>query len=111
MEVAGAGVIAGTFPGFQYLLLGGPGEGSHGRKSANETFVVRQRLGDPGLLKEHFGDPDPVRRPVPTPRKRTPVMVEPSEERPHARVVDLRRARPGGTRTGIHRLASRTTRL
>jgi hypothetical protein len=111
MEVAGARVVARALPGLQYVLLRSAGKRLDRGKFADETFVVRHGLGDPGLLEEHFGDPNSIRRPVMSPRERSSMAGKPLEKRLHARVVAVRRAGTGGTRAGIHRLATRTARL
>ncbi|MCI4372162.1 MAG: hypothetical protein L3K02_00740 [Thermoplasmata archaeon] len=80
-QVAGTGVVPRSFPCFQYVGFVGSGEGLDRRKPPDEPIEVRAGLGDPGLLQQHFRDPDPVGVAVAPPGQGAAVGPEPSEER------------------------------
>ena len=101
VEVARAGVVAGSLPGLQDLLPPGPGQRLDGGEATREPLEVGDRLLDAGLLKEHLGDPDLVRVAVGPPGERASVGAEPVEECSGERPGDRSR-RSGGAR-GPHR--------
>jgi hypothetical protein len=79
-QVPGPGVVPRPLPALQDLVQGGGRERRHRGEPLEEPVVVRDRLFDPGLLEEDLGDPDPVRVPVPPPRQRATMGVEPPEQ-------------------------------
>jgi thioredoxin 1 len=61
-------------------LLARPGEVLDRRETRHESVEVRERLRHPGLLEQHFREPDAVRVAVPPPREVPAVGSEPAQE-------------------------------
>ena len=77
MQIPGPTIIAQALPLFHQLILGGFSQRLHIREALHETVVILQPLGHTGLLKDHFGDPDPIGIRAPAPRQITMVGVIP----------------------------------
>jgi hypothetical protein len=80
MEMTGAGVVSGALPDLEHLIFTRRGEFAHVRKSTHESVEVAGRVSDPGLLEEHFRDPDPIRVSVSPPREGATRAGEPREQ-------------------------------
>ena len=73
-------------------------ESLDGGEGPDEPLEVRDRLGDPRLLQEDLGDPDPVRLPISSPGERSPFATVPANEgRP-----ERGRKRQSSCRNGSH---------
>ena len=80
VEVAGAGVVAETFPEFEDAGQRGTGKGGGSGKSFQPTLVVGDDGFDAGLLEHDFADPDPVGVAGPAPRQVAPVAPIPGDQ-------------------------------
>jgi hypothetical protein len=80
VEMTGPGVVAGALPDLEHVVLARRGEFAHGRKSTHESVEVSRRVTDPGLLQEHFRNPDSIGVAVSPPRERTTSPVEPRQQ-------------------------------
>ena len=106
-QVPRPGVVSGPLPRLQDVVLRRARERRDGRVFREEREVPRDDGGDPRLLEEHLGDPDPVRVAVGAPREGPTVEGEPGEE--PVRAPGPRPA-PNRRRTG-HRGAGRNEGL
>ena len=105
MQVAGAAIIAETFPETQHGLLVGRGEVHYGRKRGDETQEVRNNRNNLRLLKHDLADPDAIRITVHAPRKVALVPIEPGEQAATDPETERgwRRRRESGKRRSIGR--------
>jgi hypothetical protein len=81
MEVSGPGVVPRPFPRLHHVGDARVRERGDGRESREEPVVVGDGLLHARLLKQHFGDPDPVGVPVPAPGERPTVGAKPPPQR------------------------------
>ncbi len=100
-----ARAVPRTLPAFQHVGERGGRERLDGRERAEEPLVVRDRLLDPGLLEEHFGDPHVVGVAVPTPREGPSMRAKPSKERSGERGREVPPTSRAATRRRPHAAA------
>jgi len=60
VEVPGAGIVAESFPGLEDRVEACTGKRVHVGEALQETLVVGDDRGDPGLLEHDLGHPDAV---------------------------------------------------
>ena len=60
VQVAGAGVVAEPRPGGEHVLQRGGGQRPDGRETDQESFIVRDRRRNGGLLQHDLAEPDVV---------------------------------------------------
>ena len=103
VQVARPRVVARALPCLQHRVEVGGREGLDRREPVEEPPVVRDGLGDAGLLQEDLRDPDRIRLPAGAPREGAAGLREPVEKpRDHAGIEPDGR-RPDGCRAGHRR--------
>jgi len=78
-EVSSSGVVARSLPNLQDARFRRAGEVVDRRERFEESLVVGDRLGDPGLLEKDFRHPGAVRVSVEAPGEGSPVAPEPRQ--------------------------------
>lgn len=87
MEVAGARIVAESFPGLTHLTGARAREVGEVRESIEESAVVIEHAGHLRLLQHQLGDEDAIRIPGPSPREITAVRTIPRAQQAAERLV------------------------
>jgi hypothetical protein len=77
VQVAGAGIVAESFPGLQYVIQRGRCQRVGCGKLGKEAFIVRNDGLNPRLLEHDLSDPDGIGIRGAAPRKVAAVVVVP----------------------------------
>ncbi len=98
VEVAGPRIVSRPLPHLEHLReIRGREAGKVG-EPGHEPFEDGDRLGDPGLLKDHLRDPDSIRYRSNAPRQRPPMVREPPQQGRWKRPVRVSPPARHGTR-------------